>query len=115
MKKSIITALILALALCASAVWAECVWVCDNDTTAITVQKDKDGRRSVWTEVIRDDQDKLISRRVDTYSYKQNGDVHVINQQVFGADNKIKTKKDITHYPDKQPTVDVVQAVAGAL
>lgn len=110
MKKApiIVIVVILALIVIAGPVSAACVWVCNEDTTTITVQKDKDGRRSVWTEVIRDAEGALISRRLDTYTYYPNGDVKDINQAVYNAADKKIGEKTVTHYPDKQPTVSVV-------
>ena len=102
-KKAIILALlaVVVLALCASEVWAGCVWVCDDNTTVITEQKDKDGRRTVWTEEIRDDKGELIRRRVDTYTYYPNGNIKDIRQQIMGPDGKSLSEKTVTHYSDR--------------
>lgn len=82
----------------------------DENTSTVSVTKDLQGRRKVWTEITRDIDGKQVSKRVDTYSYYPTGEIDTINQKVYGAGTKVLSEQDIKHYTNgKQPTVSKVE------
>ena len=77
--------------------------VCGEDTeSSVSVIKDKDGNITEWTEELRDSDGKLVSKRVDKYSFYLTGEVNIITQQVWDKDGKL-TEKQIKHYTDGKP------------
>jgi len=108
--KKILIAILLIIALApATALAKTCTCECP-DVSAVTVQKDGEGRVSVWSETVRDSDDNLIQRRVETYTYKPSGEIDRIDQKTYGSKNIMIEHKKIRHYPDRQPTIeDVMQ------
>lgn len=58
-------------------------------TTKCFTEKDSKGRVTKWTEERRDIDGKLISKRVDGYTYCLNGDVAEISLKWYGKTGKL--------------------------
>ena len=70
----------------------------DKGTTSSYVEKDEKKRVKKWTEEIRDIDGKLLSRRVDNYSYYESGEVDIIILQVYDSKGKLVSSKEVKHY-----------------
>jgi len=82
----------------------------DEGTTFSSVTKDAKGRIKTWTEETRDINNKLISKRVDRYTYYKTGELNTITQEKYNNKNLVD-KKEIKHYKDKQPQVTSVECI----
>ena len=106
MKKLIITLSILILPCLVSAEWSTPVW---TDDCTITVQKDKDGKTTTWTEICRDEHGVQTSKRTNTYTYYESGEVDKIIQKRY-ENNKLTKNKEIKHWKDgHNPVVKDIQ------
>ena len=78
----------------------------DNENIVTsTVEKDDRQRVKVWTEETRDIDGNLPSKRVDSYSYYETGEVDIIILQVYDSEGKV-SEKSIKHFKDgKKPEV----------
>ena len=99
MKKYLIALLLLIPAI-AFAEWSTPVW---TDDCTITVEKDKDGNITTWTEICRDEHGAQTSRRIDTYTYYGTKEIKTINQKVYDSHDDVSSDKTVTHYIDKKP------------
>lgn len=109
MKKILIAILLILVLAPVSATGKTCNCECP-DVSVVTVQKDIKGRVSVWSETLKDSDENMIKRRVETYTYKPTGQIDQIDQKVYDGQNALIEHQKITHHPDKQPTVeDVLQ------
>ena len=104
MKKYLILFLLLIPAI-AFAEWSQPVW---TDDCTVVVEKDEKGRIKTWTETCTGEDGKQTSKRIDAYTYHQNGDVNEIQQKVYGPKTMISNQK-VKHTTDgKQPTVEIL-------
>ena len=104
MKKTLIVLFILLIPAITFAEWSQPVW---TDDCTITVQKDKDGNTTTWTEVCRDEHGVQTSKRTDTYTYYETKELKTINQKVYDSKDAVTSDKTVTHYTDgKPPTVE---------
>ena len=69
----------------------------DEFVLSVTTVKDKNGNLKTWTEETRDIDEVLISKRVDDYSYFQNGPVDTIRLRVFDGENALISDKTVKH------------------
>lgn len=69
----------------------------EETTSTVTVIKDKEGRMKTWTEETRDSDGIILSKRVDNYSYFNNGDIDTIDLKVYDGDNLLLSNKDVRH------------------
>ena len=105
MKKSLIAILLVVALVPVKALAKTCTCECP-DVSTVTVQKDAKGRVFVWSETMRDSDENLIKRRVETYTYKPSGEIDRIDQKVYDSKDAMIEHKKIRHYPDTQPTVE---------
>ena len=72
----------------------------ENTESKIQIIKDKKGNIAEWAEEIRDNEDVLISKRVDKYSFYLSGEVNIITQQIWDKEGRM-TEKQIKHYVEE--------------
>jgi hypothetical protein len=79
----------------------------DEGTTVVSVVKDAQDRMSVWTEVRRDINDNLLSKRKNSYTYYSTDSVNEIIQERYeGTELTLVSKQKVKHYRDgTQPDV----------
>jgi hypothetical protein len=71
-------------------------------TVTSSVEKDKNGNMTKWTEERKDLDGKVISKRVDDYIYCKNGDVDQISLKEYN-DKGIKiSEKIVKHKKDEE-------------
>jgi len=71
----------------------------------IQITRDAKGNIAEWSEEIRDNDGKLITKRVDKYSFFPSGEINIITQQILD-DKGQKAERQIEHYiEEKQPTI----------
>lgn len=86
---------------------------CGNDTkkwntSEVTVDRDEQGRTKTWTDIISDQNGKLVSKRVDEYSYYPTGEVHIIFMNVFSGSSLVSTTS-LEHFRNgAQPIVTII-------
>lgn len=97
MKKLLIILLLLVIPCLVFAEWSTPVWI---DDCTITVQKDKSGNITTWTETCYGEDKKQTNKRIDEYTYYGTGEVNEINQKVYDANDKIINDKTIIHNKD---------------
>lgn len=87
----------------------EAVKAVEEEVSKITVLKDAQGRMSTFTEEMKGLGDNILSRRVDTYSYHESGEVNVINQKKFRGISELRHEMDVKHSinPKVRPKVTV--------
>jgi len=102
MRKILFIIVLLFIPCLASAEWSTPVW---TDDCTITVQKDKDGRITTWTEICRGEDGKQTSKRINTYTYYEKKEVNEINLKVYDSEDALSSERKVKHYTDgKQPT-----------
>jgi len=105
MKKVILILIFVLCPLSLSAEW-NCVW--ENDSI-ISVQKGLNGRIKVWSEIVKNEEGKQVSKRVETHEYYPAGEIKKINQKVYDSKNVLKSERNINHYTDNRPPVVIEQ------
>lgn len=82
----------------------------EENTSEITVIKDKEGRLKTWTEVTKDSDGTRTQKRVDEYSYYETGEIDTIIQTVYGPiDSLISEEREIKHFQDgRGPEVSII-------
>ena len=84
----------------------------EETASAISVDKDKDGRVQTWIEETRDPDGVLISKRVDEYGYLAGGVIDTIRQQVYDGADKLLSEKTLTHNVDGKDVVAIGGTIA---
>jgi len=81
--------------------------ISDDEIRLVTqVEKDEQGRITLWVEEQRDLDNVLIGRRVDEYAYYDTGEIDTIVQSVYDGEGSVLSKKEVKHYKDnRQPVV----------
>jgi len=82
----------------------------DENISTTNIIKDAKGRMKIWTEETKDINNKLISKRVDSYAYYKTGELDTIIQEKYDNKNLVD-KKEIKHYKNKQPQVTSVECI----
>ena len=91
---------------------AETCPVCGQEIPTIStiqVEKYPDGQTKTWTETTTDSHGTILSKRVDSYTYKD-GVINKINQKKY-SDKELIKETEITHYTDKAPTVKDIEVI----
>lgn len=106
MKKILMIFIICSLPVFCFAEWSAPVW---TDDCVVTIQKDEKGRMTTWIETCYDQYGKQTSKRTDTYTYYEKGDIDEIEQKVYDSKDTLMSDQKTKHYLDgKQPiTSDV--------
>ena len=68
--------------------------------STVIVVKDKDGNMKTWTEETKDSDNILVSKRVENYSYFENGNVDTINQKGYDGEGTLLSEKETKHFVD---------------
>jgi len=111
MKKLIIALLVLILPCLVFAEWSAPVW---TDDCTITIEKDKDGRITKWTEICCGEDAKQTRKREDTYTYYETGEVKDIIQKVYDSKDAVTSDMTVKHWVDGgQPTVEDNTGIGG--
>jgi len=76
--------------------------------TSVRVEKDAKGNIIEWAEETMDSKGSLVSRRVDTYSFYDSGEINNITQQVFDDKGPV-SEQQVKHFVDgKKPVVTII-------
>lgn len=71
-------------------------------TTKCFTEKDSKGRMKKWTEEYRDLDGKLISKRVDDYTYAENSDIDIISMKRYDDKENEISEEIISHQKNKK-------------
>lgn len=70
----------------------------EQESSVVSVIKDKLGRVQTWTEEIRDYNGILVSKQIDEYAYALSGEIDTINQKQYDGKGMLLSSKIIKHY-----------------
>lgn len=74
-------------------------------SVSTSVEKDKTGKITKWTEERRDLDGVLISKRFDDYIYKETGEIDTITMRKYDGKNNLVDEKIVEHLNTKDGTV----------